>query len=259
MSKNILEKLKDDSNYYGDFGKQYLSNSDIINLLKDPSSFRKPKEQTKAMLEGRYFHTKILEPNKLDEFKVLDVSSRTTKAFKELDDDIKPNVLLSKEMQHLEFLTDKMTSNMTLFDLIYAEGNEYEVPGLATIMNEQWKGKADIINHNSFELDMGGEVRYFEDGAIIDIKTSSDIDKFLYSAKSYNYDSQAYIYQRMFNKPLFFIVIDKRNGRLKIADCSPAFIESGKEKVEKAIEVYHKFFSDEKTEDIDNYIFRETL
>ena len=63
----------------------------------------------------------------------------------------------------------------------------------------------------------------------------------------------------MFNRPLIFIVIDKRNGRLKIADCSPSFIESGKEKVEKAIDVYHKFFSDEKTEDINSYIFKETL
>ncbi len=245
MSKDILDKLKDDKNYYGDFGKQFLSNSDIIKLLKDPSSFRQPQEQTKPMLEGRYFHTKMLEPDKLDEFTILDVSSRTTKIFKELDEDVKPNVLLQKEKDHLDFLVNKMSSNMELCDLIYAENNEFEVPGLCEIMSEKWKGKADIINK--------------VDDLIIDIKTSSDIDKFLYSAKSYNYDSQAYIYQRMFNRPLIFIVIDKRNGRLKIADCSPSFIESGKEKVEKAIDVYHKFFSDEKTEDINSYIFKETL
>ena len=81
----ILEKLKDDKNYYGEFGQQYLSNSDIITLLNDPKEFRRPKEVTKAMLMGRYFHTAMLEPDKLDssEFIDIDVSSRNTKKYKE--------------------------------------------------------------------------------------------------------------------------------------------------------------------------------
>ena len=29
MDKKAIEKLKDDEHYYGEFGKQYLSNSDI--------------------------------------------------------------------------------------------------------------------------------------------------------------------------------------------------------------------------------------
>ena len=32
----IIEKLRDDEHYYGDFGKKYLSNSDISALLKNP-------------------------------------------------------------------------------------------------------------------------------------------------------------------------------------------------------------------------------
>ena len=32
----IIEKLRDDELYYGKFGKQYLSNSDIGTLLDDP-------------------------------------------------------------------------------------------------------------------------------------------------------------------------------------------------------------------------------
>ena len=38
----VLEKLRDDEHYYGDFGKQFLSNSDIRSLLTDPLSFKKP-------------------------------------------------------------------------------------------------------------------------------------------------------------------------------------------------------------------------
>ena len=37
MSKQeVLDKLKIDEHYYGDFGKQYLSNSDISALLNNP-------------------------------------------------------------------------------------------------------------------------------------------------------------------------------------------------------------------------------
>jgi len=244
-NKEALKKLENDEFYYGDFGSKYLSNSDIINLLTNPQGFRVRQEQTKPMLEGRYFHTKILEPEKLKSFNILDVTSRSTKAYKDIPDADKINVLLRKEKEHLDFLCKTMTSNLECSDLIYATGNEFEVPAIQEIMSENWKGKADIINHN--------------ENLIIDIKTSGDIDKFKYSAATYNYDSQAYLYQRMFSMQLLFIAIDKRNGRLKICECSDSFINRGREKVEKAIEVYHKFFSDEATEDIGSYVYKETL
>ena len=76
---DILDKLKDDTSYYGEYGKQWLSNSDIYTLINDPLNFRFPKEQTKAMLEGRYFHTAILEPKKLSEYVIADASSRNSK------------------------------------------------------------------------------------------------------------------------------------------------------------------------------------
>ena len=38
----VLDKLRDDEHYYGDFGKQFLSNSDIRSLLTDPLGFKKP-------------------------------------------------------------------------------------------------------------------------------------------------------------------------------------------------------------------------
>ncbi len=36
----VLKLLKDDENYYGELGRKYLSNSDIITLLNDPKNFR---------------------------------------------------------------------------------------------------------------------------------------------------------------------------------------------------------------------------
>ena len=126
---------------------------------------------------------------------------------------------------------------------MYLQDESDEVPEVEKIMTLDWKGKADII-HKHY---------------IIDIKTTGDIDKFMYSAKTYNYDSQAYIYQRLFGKPLIFLVIDKRTARLGIFKCSDSFLRGGMEKVADAVAVYHKYFSDEATEDIHSYIHRQEL
>ena len=49
-----------------------------------------------------------------------------------------------------------------------------------------------------------------DEGLIVDLKTTSDISSFPYSAKKYNYDSQAYIYSKIFGYEFLFIVIYKR-------------------------------------------------
>ena len=121
IDKNInIQKLKDDKLYYGKFGQQWLSNSDIYTLLNDPSSFRKDKEQTKAMLEGRYFHTAILEKHKLDNFKIIDVSSRNTKLYKEmlLEND-NEMMLLSKEKENLDKIIAVLKNNTEMANSIF--------------------------------------------------------------------------------------------------------------------------------------------
>jgi hypothetical protein len=237
-----LKELLDDKNYYGDFGSKYLSNSDIIKLLKNPTQFKKPVDKTKPLIEGGYFHTCMLEPNKIDNFEIIDCASRSTKIYKDAlgDNEI---LLLKKEAEWIDKLVDKMKGNMEMYDYIYADGNEYEQPMVDIIMGNWWKSKADII-HKDY---------------VIDLKTSSDLDKFQYSSRTYNYDSQAYIYQRMFGKPMLFFVICKATLRLGIFDCSSEFIRSGQNKVEQATEVYNKFFSDESIDDIHTYIHKQTL
>ena len=50
--ENVIEKLRDDEHYYGDFGKKYLSNSDIKALLTNPLALGKPSEPRPAFLVG---------------------------------------------------------------------------------------------------------------------------------------------------------------------------------------------------------------
>lgn len=244
VNQAILELLKDDREYYGGIGKNYLSNSDIGILLDNPKNFGKPREDNKAFMDGRYFHQLILEPEKAVLTKFVDASTRTTKLYKDYcEDNNLPFCMLKKEMEDIEGLVSIINANITFFDEIYKEGNEYEVPAIKEIQGMMWKGKADIITDNS----------------IIDLKTTGDIDKFKWNAKKYNYDSQCYIYQELFGKPLVFHVIDKTTGRLGIFRPTDEFVKGGEEKVGKAIEIYKTYFGDNPTDDIANYYIDEFL
>ena len=57
---DIIEKLKDDNEYYNGIGKNYLSNSNIGQLLKHPALFQKSEPDNKNFMVGRYFHQLIL-------------------------------------------------------------------------------------------------------------------------------------------------------------------------------------------------------
>ena len=80
---NVIELLRDDQEYYGGVGKQYLSNSDIGTLLKTPEQFGVSRPDNKNFAEGRYFHQLILEPEKAENVVWVDSASRNTKAYKE--------------------------------------------------------------------------------------------------------------------------------------------------------------------------------
>ena len=82
--EDVIEKLRNDEDYYGAFGKKYLSNSDIGTLLTNPLALGKPSEPRPAFLVGGYFHTAILEPDKLKKYRVIPSSTRNTKAYKEM-------------------------------------------------------------------------------------------------------------------------------------------------------------------------------
>lgn len=240
----IAEKLKDDTEYYGEYGKQWLSNSDIKNLLDNPRMFGKPQAETKAMLEGRFFHTAMLEKEKLDDFVLVDVSSRNTKAYKEhISHHDNKMSLLVHEAEALYDVVDAMKCNLEMYDEIYKEGNQYEVPMVKMIMGLNWKGKADIVCQDK----------------LIDLKTTSDINKFRSSAYRYNYDSQAFIYQELFGLPLEFYVIDKSTFQLAIFKPTEEFIERGKEKVENAVFIYNTYFSKDSIENINQFVLHETL
>ena len=239
--EDVLHKLRDDKHYYGKFGGHYLSNSNIGTLLKNPREFGSPQQETLPMVQGRYFHVSMLEAHKLGEFEIIDASTRNTKVYKE-----KSNgqlLLLTKEQADLDRAISEMKANIELSSEIYSLGAQYEVPIVGKFHDVEFKGKADIITADK----------------IIDIKTSSNIDSFRKSAYMYNYDSQAFIYSSMFGLPFEFFVIDKKTLQMKRFTCSDDFLESGMRKVERAVNVWKRFFGPDATDDVKQYVSNEVL
>ena len=72
----IIEKLRDDEQYYGKFGKKYISNSDIKDLIYDPAQYGAIKKDNENFVKGRFFHQLILEPNKAKDFPIVDIKGR---------------------------------------------------------------------------------------------------------------------------------------------------------------------------------------
>ena len=241
-TKKVVDKLRDDNHYYGVFGKQFLSNSDISTLFNNPLALGEPSKESAAFLVGKYFHTAILEPDKLKSFKIIESTTRNTKAYKEISGG--ELCLLKHEVDKIEAMTDVVMQNKVCSDLIRGAEVEYEKPAVTELFGNKWKGKADIINH--------------DDGVIVDLKTTADINKFKSSAYRFNYDSQAYIYSKLFGYEFIFIVIDKNSNQIGIFDCSNDFLDRGQLKVEKASEIYDLFY---KTKDFDpkQYFINKTL
>ncbi len=241
---DTLNKLNQDEHYYGDFGKQFLSNSDIGDLLNNPRNFKANSETTSAMLIGSYFHTAVLEPEKLKDFNIVDASTRNTNIYKDAKAQAgKDLLMLRSEADETDRLVSIMKSNFKFYEDVYKDGNKFEVPIVKEIFGVMWKGKADIVS----------------DDCLIDIKTTSSIADFRRSAYRYNYDSQAWLYQEFFDKPLKFYVIDKTSGMLGIFEPGEEFLLNGRAKVIAAIEVYQRFFGPDAYEDVNNYIIEEEL
>jgi len=244
--KQILKRLCNDEDYYGEFGNQFLSNSHVGRLLKDPLNVFKESKPSPAFLVGGYFHTCILEPDKLEKYKVVKSTTRNTKQYKDVAGG--ELCLLQHEVDTIELMREKVMSNDICRDLILGSDFErtvdYEVPMVTELFGNKWKGKADIVNH--------------DEKLIIDLKTTADIDKFQWSANKYNYDSQAYIYSKLFGYEFLFIVIDKATHKIGMFDCSPEFYERGEDKVRRASEAYDLFY---KTKDFDpkQYFISKTL
>jgi hypothetical protein len=235
--EEAIKRLQSDNEYYGEFGSQFLHNSDIYTFLNNPQEYGQPKADTVPMMFGRAFHEQVLFNDCSQDY--IDASTRNTKIYKQqLDDNGVDLMLLKKEYDDIVNLKD-VAKNHPVINQVLSDSNiEKEVPNLGSLSDSGilWACKADIVTNEY----------------VYDLKTTSSLSGFRYSSKTYNYDSQAYIYSTMFQKPMRFLVIEKGTGCVGLFDTSDEAYNRGYEKVLQAEEIYKKYFLYNK-DNIENY------
>ncbi len=249
----LLDNMQDDEFYYGELNKLALSSTNIKLLLDSPKKFYYVTKygenlDTQGIRDGRLFHTLVLEPDKFEKFHFVDVASKNTKAYREAKAEY-GIVYTRSEKEQAEKLADQLLRNNLATSFL--KDSEFEVPAIDFVEGLPFRGKADILG-----------------SCVIDLKTTTDIKNFKWSAVKYGYDVQMYLYCQLFQKQYFdfkFIVIDKGSGDIGIFDCSEEFYLQGKEKVMFAIQRYREYFANknwdttEISESLDEYVIREIL
>jgi len=247
--EELLKKMYDDSFYYGELGKYALSSSAIKQLIDSPKMYQRSlnfKSDSGVFKMGRLIHLAALEPEKLDTLcHIVEVQSAVTKKYKEKVAEVGSAdfVFTRKEYDKAMYTADALLQNDVWQEL--TRGAKFEKPAFDILHGYPFRAKADVLG----------------DGYIADLKTTTDLKGFKWSAKKYSYDVQLYIYCNLFNihwKDFKFFAIDKSSGDLGIYDVEESFYESGKYKLEKGLEVFETYFVDMK-EDLNSYVIKDTL
>lgn len=245
--EEILCKMVEDDFYYGYLGKNALSSSSVKKLLDSPKAYKNSLQystkETAALIMGRLVHLAVLEPEKFFSLNIVDVSSRNTKLFKE-ELSKEPNTFTHKEYISALSLSESIQANNEASGRL--DGLNTEVPAVGYINDLPFRAKADSIGK----------------GRIVDLKTTNDIRKFRWSAKDLKYACQLYIYCKLFKvsyESFEFLVIDKNTHDVGLFGVSGDFYSMGENMVEQACEVYHHYFSYNKTLELNQYIIKGTL
>lgn len=248
---SIIEKLRNDKDYFGEFGKKFISNSDIKSLLNSPDQFQKPLDDSVDFLKGRYLHYKVLQPELFKDGKspllVIDCSTRNSSDYKKAvlenisEEGAVPIFLLQKEVQELNYLANCVTNNKFFKDCLQNNREKYEVeePAIGEIMGYLFKGKADRINKKL--------------GIIADFKTTKSLSSFTFNFKKYGYHTQAYIYQKLFGLPVRFFVVDKESGRLGLFDVDDVTLEQAEQDVQTALNKFEYYYGENAIGDINEF------
>tara|TARA_R110002110_G_scaffold39172_2_gene126938 strand:- start:201 stop:1025 length:825 start_codon:yes stop_codon:yes gene_type:complete len=264
--KQIITKLRDDKNYFGELGKQYMSNSDFKVLNTDFESYGAQKKNCQPLEEGSYFHALLLEPEKAKNFPIWTDTETRGVAYKEyLKEKGLDFIMKTSEAEEIQNMVHHFLNKPTnISEILNDKSSKKEEPMIgklkindkncATIHNKTYdiKGKADLIGN----------------GVVIDFKTTnaSQVEKFIWDARSFGYDSQGFIYNHLFQLPVIFIAISKIKKHYgtnnipfyKIFCCkmSKTALESGHYKVKNALQIYEAYYGKNATESLEGNVYQ---
>lgn len=241
LHADLVEKARDDNFYYNYLGKVAFSSSIIGTLLNSPKQYYYYSkygqgEESPALTLGKAIHSKALTPELYDQdFEVIDVASKNTKKFKEAQAASNKICLTKVEEEKTNRVVDALLKNDAFVNRL--NGAQAEEPAVDYLFGFPFRAKADILQGNK----------------LYDLKTTSDLRAFPFSAKKYNYDSQAYIYCTLFGvkrEDFEFVVIDKSSLDIGIYTVSEQSFLNGEAKVQRALATYRDFFLNKSEYDI---------
>jgi len=244
--QELLEKMMDDEFYYNYLGVNALSSSACKKLLDSPRAYQdslitKSGNDNSNFRIGHLFHWEILEPQRYKELHFVDVKRKDSKVYKEaLAEYGSYNTYTIGERDSAKRMVESFLGNPKTSHFL--KGTRFEVPAVGEIKGLPFRAKADIL---------GGSF-------IVDLKSTGDLMKFKWSARSFSYDVQAFIYCKLFDisyNNFTFVAVDKSTGGLGIFECSREFYESGKHKTYDAIDIYKDFFIDKRKSIEEFYLY----
>ena len=244
--QEILSKMQDDKFYFGYLGENALSSSACGKLLESPRAYRNSllgsSEVRQEFRDGSLFHYRLLEPEKWDSLQFVDVQTKAAKTYKlAVEKYGEDNVYTEKEKYNADMMADAYLGNSKVAH--YLQGTRKEVGIIGMIAGFPFRGKADILGSDF----------------IVDLKTTGKpLSSFKYSANTYGYDMQCFIYCYLFGisyKDFKFVVINKNSHQIGIFDCSKEFYHRGEYKTMEAIQIYKDYFVDRKKEVDEFYLY----
>lgn len=133
----ILQKMADDSFYYGYLGQHALSSSSLKKLLESPKAYKaslSKSESHQAFRDGRLIHLAILEPEKMDDLIVLE-GTKARKEFKQATAEHGDHVVYTRsEVDSAYWVAEAIKENneaqFLLDGCVYEQAGVGEIEGL---------------------------------------------------------------------------------------------------------------------------------
>lgn len=226
----LVEKMYDDTFYYGYLGKAALSSSSMKKLTLSVEDYQDSlvrKFDSKALIIGRLVHVAVLQPELIESmYQFIDCKTRGSRLYKDAlalskEQEEHYEVVLEKDRIWSNEIRDAVLNHKTAAKLL--SNGKAEIPAIDNIMGVPVRAKAD----------------WLRDDCIVDLKTTSNIDDFDYNCMQFGYDIQSYLYTKIFKRSKFiFIAVDKKSYKVEIKQASQEMIKDGEDKVRKAISNY---------------------
>lgn len=238
-SQVVVHKNMSNKDYHAN--RTHLSSSKLKLLLESPEQFyqefvlgnKEPEKEKPYFLVGSYFHTLVLEPDKVEaEYAFWSGWQKRGKDYLEFVEANPGKSILSAAQKNAgEVLARATTANPIATKLL--EGGIAEQSMFTMLQDVPIKIRCDKMNTDK--------------GYIIDLKSTShptSIDFFRESVAMYGYDLSAALYlmaaEQIFQRPFdfYFVVASKDDACTEVYKLSKATRSRGEALVNKALSLY---------------------